>query len=129
MSDFIYNDNLNGNGGSKEPINFSFEAEKTKSTGVSSTALIVICVLCITISAIFGILGGIFVTRGISENSGKITINEIARSPYDTLPSNAFGPQYLMMDTTTVMSSVFSTILWLSVNASYYKKRKDMFTE
>lgn len=39
------------------------------------------------------------------------------------------APQYLMMDTTTVMSSVFGNILWLSVNASYYKKRKDMFTE
>ena len=39
------------------------------------------------------------------------------------------APQYLVMDTTTVMSNVFGSILWLSVNASYYKKRKDMFTE
>ena len=39
------------------------------------------------------------------------------------------APQYLTMDTATIMSTVFSNILWLSVNSSYYKKRMGMFTE
>ena len=39
------------------------------------------------------------------------------------------APQYLMIDTATVMGSVFGNILWLSVNSSYYKKRMGMFTE
>ena len=42
---------------------------------------------------------------------------------------SVIAPQYLTFDTTTVMSSVFSAILWLSINSSYYKKRMDMFTE
>jgi len=88
MSDFIYNDNLNGSGGNKEPINFSFENEKAKS-GVSTTVLLVVCILCVAISALLGILGGIFVTRSFTENEkGRVTINEIPRSPYEALMSN-----------------------------------------
>jgi hypothetical protein len=39
------------------------------------------------------------------------------------------APQYLTVDTPTVMGTIFGNILWLSVNSSYYKKRMDMFTE
>ena len=39
------------------------------------------------------------------------------------------APQYLITDTTTVTSSIVSSILWISINSSYYKKRMDMFTE
>ena len=39
------------------------------------------------------------------------------------------APQYLTVDTPTIMGNIFGNILWLSVNASYYKKRMDMFTE
>ncbi len=91
MSDFIYNDNLNGGGGNKEPINFSFENEKAKS-GVSTTVLMVVCILCVTVSALLGILGGIFVTRSFTDDEkGRVTINEIPRSPYETLKSSELG--------------------------------------
>lgn len=121
MSDFIYNDNLNGNGGNREPINFNFEAEKTKSTGVSTTALIVICILCITVSALLGIMGGIFVTRGLSDDSGKITINEISKSPYDTLPSSAFGTEPSRAD---IVEAIKDTVVEIrtqyTVSHGYY---------
>lgn len=39
------------------------------------------------------------------------------------------APNYLTVDIPTVMGNVFGNVLWLSVNASYYKKRMDMFTE
>ena len=47
---------------------------------------------------------------------------------YGVVPA-ILAPQYIMMDTATIMGSVFGNILWLSVNASYYKKRMGMFTE
>lgn len=47
---------------------------------------------------------------------------------YGVVPA-ILAPQYIMMDTATIMGSVFGNILWLSVNASYYNKRKSMFTE
>lgn len=84
MSEFIYNDNLNGGG--KEPINLSFESESTK-TGVSTTVLIAVCAICVLFSALLGILGGIFVTRSLAEENGRITINEIPRSPYESAAS------------------------------------------
>ncbi len=82
MSDFIYNDNLNG-GDNKEPIHFYFGSELKKS-GVSKTALILICIFCVIISAGLGVLGGFLVTRSITDHHSEIITNDIKTSPYET---------------------------------------------
>lgn len=87
MSDFVYNDNLNG--GNKEPINLSLECESAK-TGVSKASLVVVCTICIIISAILGALGGFFVTRSLTKED-RITVNEIPRSPYEATASALNG--------------------------------------
>ena len=85
MSDFIYNDNLNG-GGEKEPIKVLFT--NSDKTGVSKTTRILVCIFCIIISATLGIVGGFIVSDNMTQGSGEIIINEIPRSPYEAMLSS-----------------------------------------
>lgn len=90
MSNFIYNDNLNGsNGDNREPIQFYFGREKAK-RNVNTTTLIIACVICVLVSSILGILGGMLVSRFTEKDpvANEVIINDIQRSPYETYSGN-----------------------------------------
>ena len=106
MSDFIYNDNLNGDGGGKEPIHF-YLGGKVKS-GVSTTALVLVCVFCVIISATLGVIGGMLAFQGTNGSGNEVIINDIHKSPYEAMISDAFGSQPSRAD---VIASIKDTVV------------------
>ncbi|MBO5261477.1 MAG: trypsin-like peptidase domain-containing protein [Clostridia bacterium] len=87
MSDFIYNDNLNGDG-DKEPVRFYFGGGQGKH-GVPVHVIVFVCIFSILISASLGILGGYLVTKNAlsKQNKGDVVINDIKTSPYESIAS------------------------------------------
>ena len=106
MSDFIYNDNLNGGG--KEPIHFYLSGGKSKS-GVSTTALVLVCVFCVIISATLGVIGGMLAfNNSDSSNGNEVIINDIHKSPYEAMVSDSFGSQPSRAD---IIESIKDTVV------------------
>lgn len=107
MSDFIYNDNLNGNGDGREPIHF-YLGGKSKGA-VSTTVLVLVCVFCIIISATLGVIGGIFASQNANGSSGnEVIINDIHKSPYEAAISGSFGSNPTRAD---IIASIKDTVV------------------
>ncbi|MBO5313284.1 MAG: trypsin-like peptidase domain-containing protein [Clostridia bacterium] len=90
MSNYIYNDGFNGDGGDREPIRFSFDEDKDKG-GVSKKAIALICVACLLASALFGVLGGVFVGRLVigEKAPSSVYTNTIIQSPVTSLTNSS----------------------------------------
>ncbi len=121
MSDFIYNDNLNGNGDGKEPIHFYIGNGKSKGV-VSTTVLVLVCVFCIIISATLGVIGGIFASQNANGSSGnEVIINDIHKSPYEAVISGSFGSNPSRADIiATVKDTVVEVKTEYAVFQNYY---------
>lgn len=89
MSNFIYGNNLNGDYNNREPIHFSF-GQDTAKRSVNITTLISACVICVVVSVVLGILGGMLVSRFTAGEAvaNEVIVNDISISPFDTMPTN-----------------------------------------
>ena len=120
MSNFIYNDNLNGNNGEdKEPIRFFFGGEQAKKSLRTST-FIIICVCCILASTALGIFGG-FIIGDMTKDANEVVFTTIDRSPFEAIATNDSRSEYSRAD---IVEAVKDTVVEIRtqyvVSTSYF---------
>ena len=102
--------------------------------GVAVPSLAVVCVVDGALMIALAVFG--FITRkrlkGFFANGPKLLVAyyivSLVSSLFDTIAPAIVAPDLYVMDSSMITSAITGTIIAIAINASYYKKRADMFT-